>query len=112
MAYDKREQFSVNEKKAAAFAKALSHPARIAILFKVAGENKCMCGDIVDVIPLAQSTVSQHLKELKEAGIVQGEIEGPKTCYCINWDNLEEEFKAFFEIYEQLKAGKQAVTCC
>jgi len=112
MAYDKREQFSDTEKKAATFAKALSHPARISILKKLAGENKCFCGDIVEVLPLAQSTVSQHLKELKEAGIVQGEIEGPKTCYCINWDNLEEEFNALLEIYEQLKAGKQAVSCC
>jgi DNA-binding transcriptional ArsR family regulator len=112
MAYDKREHFSEIEQKAAVFAKALSHPARVAILLKLAGENKCMCGDIVDVIPLAQSTVSQHLKELKEAGLVQGEIEGPKTCYCINWDKLEEEFEDIQKLFEELKLNKSTIKCC
>jgi DNA-binding transcriptional ArsR family regulator len=71
-----------------------------------------MCGDIVDVIPLAQSTVSQHLKELKEAGLVQGEIEGPKTCYCINWDKLEEEFEDIQKLFEELKLNKSTIKCC
>ncbi|HMU71074.1 MAG TPA: metalloregulator ArsR/SmtB family transcription factor [Chitinophagales bacterium] len=64
-------------------AKALSHPARIAIL-KVLSDGQCICGDIVDRLPLAQSTVSQHLKELKSAGLIKGEIDGPRVCYCLN----------------------------
>ncbi|HZH96844.1 MAG TPA: metalloregulator ArsR/SmtB family transcription factor, partial [Flavisolibacter sp.] len=66
------------------------HPARIAILKLLAGRQACVCGDIVDEIPLSQSTVSQHLKELKEAGLIKGEIEGAKVCYCID----EKEWKA------------------
>ena len=68
----------------AEFAKALSHPARIRILEILAERNTCICGEIVELLPHAQSTVSQHLKELKKAGLIQGEIEGPKTCYCID----------------------------
>jgi ArsR family transcriptional regulator len=62
--------------------KALGHPARLAILRQLLNEDRCICGRIVEVLPLAQSTVSQHLKVLKEAGLIRGEIEGPKTCYC------------------------------
>lgn len=69
-------------------AAALSHPARIAILKAIAERNSCICGEIVEVLPLAQSTVSQHLKELKNAGLIQGTVEGVKSCYCIDWDNL------------------------
>ncbi|MDC0335978.1 metalloregulator ArsR/SmtB family transcription factor [Pseudodesulfovibrio sp.] len=64
--------------------KALGHPARIQILKHLLDEDRCICGRIVEIMPLAQSTVSQHLKVLKDAGLVQGEIEGPKTCYCVN----------------------------
>lgn len=66
------------------FCKALGHPARIQILSHLLTEDKCICGRIVEVLPLAQSTVSQHLKILKDSGVVQGEVDGPKTCYCIN----------------------------
>ena len=66
----------------AAMCKALGHPARIGILRQLLRENRCICGRIVEVQPLAQSTVSQHLKVLKEAGLIIGEVEGPKTCYC------------------------------
>jgi len=68
--------------------KALAHPARIQIVQFLAGVNTCFCGDIVKQLPLAQSTVSQHLKILKEAGIVQGEIDGPRTCYWLSHDRL------------------------
>jgi ArsR family transcriptional regulator len=68
----------------AGLARALSHPARVAILRYLAARGTCMCGQIVDVLPLAQATVSQHLKVLKEAGLVQGEVDGPRTCYCVN----------------------------
>ena len=64
-------------------AKALGHPARVQIMRLLVRRDACVCGDIVDELPLAQSTVSQHLKVLKEAGLVKGEIDGPRTCYCI-----------------------------
>lgn len=84
MGLAKTEEFSVKENKIAAYAKALSHPARVAILQILLKKNTCVCGDIVDELPLSQSTVSQHLKELKNAGLIQGEIDGVKTCYCID----------------------------
>ncbi|MBX7195208.1 MAG: metalloregulator ArsR/SmtB family transcription factor [Sandaracinaceae bacterium] len=67
----------------AALAKALGHPARVKIVRLLVRRDACVCGDIVDELPLAQSTVSQHLKVLKDAGLVRGEIDGPRTCYCI-----------------------------
>jgi ArsR family transcriptional regulator len=68
----------------ARLARALSHPARVAIVRHLATRGTCVCGEIVNVLPLAQATVSQHLKVLKEAGLVQGEVDGPRTCYCVN----------------------------
>ncbi|MDX1741898.1 MAG: metalloregulator ArsR/SmtB family transcription factor [Rhodothermales bacterium] len=67
-------------------AKALSHPARLAILRVLADRESCICGDIVDDLPLAQASVSRHLKTLKNAGLIKGEIDGPRVCYCIDWD--------------------------
>jgi len=67
----------------AEFAKALGHPARVQIMRMLVRREACVCGDIVDVLPLAQSTVSQHLKVLKEAGLIRGDIDGPRTCYCV-----------------------------
>ena len=72
----------------AALARALSHPVRVAIVRYLAARGTCVCGEIVDVLPLAQATVSQHLKVLKEAGLVQGEVDGPRTCYCVNPETL------------------------
>lgn len=69
-------------------AKALSHPARLEILRILARRRECICGDIVDLIPLAQSTVSQHLKSLKQSGLIKGEIDGPKTCYCLDTEKI------------------------
>jgi len=68
--------------------KALGHPARIQILKHLLAEKQCICGRIVEILPLAQSTVSQHLKILKESGLVQGAVEGPKTCYCVDKTKL------------------------
>jgi DNA-binding transcriptional ArsR family regulator len=68
--------------------KALAHPARLQILDYLGSVEACVCGDIVNILPLAQSTVSQHLKVLKEAGLVEGEIDGPRTCYCLNRQTL------------------------
>lgn len=99
----KSDEFSVRDNRIAELAKALSSPARIAILRVLIEKDTCMCGDIVEEIPLSQSTVSQHLKELKSAGIIKGEIEGPKTCYCIdaeNWEAMRKTFKKFFKAFD------------
>lgn len=73
----------------AELAKAIGHPARVRILRLLSERQACVCGDIVEQIPLAQSTVSQHLKQLKEAGLVQGEIDGPRVCYCVDQARLK-----------------------
>lgn len=72
----------------AVLAKALGHPARVHILRLLIEKNTCVCGDIVDSLPLAQATVSQHLKVLKNAGLIQGEIDGPRICYCVSRDRI------------------------
>lgn len=84
MAVHKKEAFGEEEQAVAAMAKALSHPARVAIIKELAKRQTCVCGEIVQVIPLAQSTVSQHLKELLAAGLIKGTVDGVKSCYCIN----------------------------
>jgi predicted transcriptional regulator len=84
----------------AKFAKALGHPTRIAILKHLENQSCCFTGDLVDIFPLAQSTISQHLKELKNAGLIQGELNPPKIKYCINqenWNTAKELFKTFFD---------------
>ena len=68
---------------------AVAHPARVRIVRLLIGRKACVCGEIVDEMTLAQSTVSQHLKILKESGLIQGEVDGPRVCYCINRDNLK-----------------------
>lgn len=73
----------------ARLARAVAHPARVRILRLLADRETCICGEIVAKLPLAQSTVSQHLKILKESGMIQGEIDGPKVCYCVNTDKLK-----------------------
>ena len=84
MGLTKNEEFTVKENKIAAYAKALAHPARVAIIEMLLRKDTCICGDIVEELPLSQSTISQHLKELKNAGLIKGEIEGVTTCYCID----------------------------
>lgn len=79
-----RDSISAADEELANLAKALGHPARVAILRQLAEAGTCICGELVDALPLAQATVSQHLKVLKEAGFVQGEIDGPRVCYCVN----------------------------
>jgi len=83
--------------------KALSHPARLAILQTLAKRGTCICGEIVDVMPLSQATVSQHLKVLKDTGLISGEIDGQKSCYCINTkmiQNLRGKFEGLFGALE------------
>ena len=111
MAIHKKEEFTLKEQDLAAFAKALAHPARIAILKVLAQHNECICGEIVEVLPLAQSTVSQHLKELKNAGLINGTIEGPRSCYCINWKAFEKFNTEFNGLFASLKI-KNEKSCC
>lgn len=85
MALPRLNDFPDKDLKISDFAKALSHPARVAILRALAEKKDCVCGDLVADLPLAQSTVSQHLKALKEIGLIQGTIDGPKSRYCIDW---------------------------
>ncbi len=102
MAYSKKEEFDEEEIRLADIAKALSHPARISILKILAKMNVCICGDIVNLLPLSQSTVSQHLKELKRVGLITGEIEGPKVCYCLNNEVLKEAEIKFEKLFSQV----------
>jgi len=81
--------YSEAEMQIAKFAKALSHPARVAILQLLIQKQSCICGDIVDELPIAQSTVSQHLKELKQAGLIKGNIDGASICYCVDKEQLQ-----------------------
>lgn len=111
MAYHKKEEFTQKEQDLAAFAKAMSHPARIAILKVLAQKNTCICGDIVEELPLAQSTVSQHLKELKNTGLIDGTIDGPRSCYCINWKAFEKLSGEFNFLFAKLKV-KNEKACC
>jgi DNA-binding transcriptional ArsR family regulator len=102
MGATKAEEFTVKDNRIAKYAKALAHPARVAILQLLIKKQACICGDIVDELPLSQSTVSQHLKELKEAGLIKGDIDGVKTCYCIDekeWQNAKAYFDTLFASY-------------
>ena len=111
MAFSKKEEFSQKEQDLASFAKAMAHPARIAILKVLAQRNECICGQIVELLQLAQSTVSQHLKELKLAGLVNGTIDGPRSCYCINWKAFEKFNTEFNQLFANLKV-KNEKACC
>src|SRR5687767_216219 len=99
MAASKKEEFSRKQNELADFARAIGHPARVAILSEIARRNSCICGEIVEVLPLAQSTVSQHLKELLKAELISGTIDGVKSCYCINWKTFEKFEKTFNEFF-------------
>ncbi|MEE9573392.1 MAG: metalloregulator ArsR/SmtB family transcription factor [Candidatus Neomarinimicrobiota bacterium] len=105
MAFSKANEFNSELNELAQFAKAIAHPARIQILEHLAAKDSCFCGDIVKELPLSQSTVSQHLKALKEAGLIEGEVEAPAVCYCINSKKLE-------KIYKQLRALFSKVCNC
>ena len=109
MGATKAELFTKQQNEIANMAKAIAHPARIAILQHLVKKNACVCGDIVDELGLAQATTSQHLKELKNAGIIQGNIEGVSVCYCIDpkvWNQYQALFNSFFKEVD-LKG-----TCC
>lgn len=102
MGTSKTEEFTIKQNKIAKYGKAFAHPARIAILELLIKKQACICGDIVDELPLSQSTVSQHLKELKEAGLIKGDIDGAKVCYCIDeaeWETAKSYLASFMETY-------------
>jgi DNA-binding transcriptional ArsR family regulator len=111
MAYSKKEEFSSSEIKAAEIAKALAHPARIAILKFLSEQKSCICNDIVEQLPLSQSTVSQHLKELKSIGLIKGEIDGPRVCYCIDRENWKKAKNIFGDLFN-LKFEVMESKCC
>ncbi|MDL5047102.1 metalloregulator ArsR/SmtB family transcription factor [Oscillatoria amoena NRMC-F 0135] len=103
MGLTKTKEFTKEENQLAGWAKALAHPARIAILNHLIQTRQCICGDLVDVLPLSQSTVSQHLKELKDAGLIKGNITGTSVCYCIdeeNWNKTKTALSVFLESYK------------
>lgn len=109
MGLTKAEIFTEEQNRLATMLKALAHPARIAILQQIISANACICGELVDELGLAQATISQHLKELKNAGIIQGTIEGVTVCYCIEpvaWKLLQRNLAVFFDSYKD--PGK----CC
>jgi predicted transcriptional regulator len=101
--------YTEKDEQIALLAKAMGHPARVAIIRLLLKKQTCICGDLVDELPLSQSTVSQHLKELKEAGLIQGEITGVKTCYCINETNWKKNGKLFDSLFNTTYKAK---TCC
>jgi len=102
MAYTKKEEFTQEEIWLAETAKALSHPARIKILKILTEMDYCMVGSIVEQLPLAQATVSQHLKELKRVGLITGEVDGPKVCYCVNNKALSKAKSAFDKLFNKI----------
>lgn len=102
MAISKKEKFNDTDIWISDIAKALSHPARVEILKILSGSNVCMCGDIVDLLPLSQATVSQHLKELKRVELITGEIEGPKVCYCLNNKTIKKAKKEFENLFKNI----------
>ena len=108
MGLTKIEHYTVEQNELAILAKALGHPARIAILKHLINIDQCICGDLVEELPLSHATVSQHLKALKEAKLIKGNIEGTSMCYCIdakNWKHAKEILSQMFDSYSD-------VNCC
>lgn len=110
MGISKTEHFTTEQNEMASLAKALGHPARIAILQYLMKVDACICGDIVNELPLAQPTVSQHLRELKNAGIIKGNIEGNAICYCIDEVKIA-QLKGYFENMLSVLDKKKSQCC-
>lgn len=111
MPLTKTEGFVQKDVRLARWAKAFSHPARVAILRTLAKRNACLCGEIVEVLPLAQATVSQHLKELKLAGLISGTVEGPASCYCIDKDAVGRLKTEYDSLFSELLSGCTTAAC-
>ncbi len=103
MGASKTDHFTDRQNEIATLAKAIGHPARVAIIEYLLKTDKCICGDIVNELPLAQATVSQHLKELKQAGFIKGNTEGNAICYCINEKTIETLQNYFGNIFTKLE---------
>jgi predicted transcriptional regulator len=106
MGITKTEMYTDEQNKLASLLKVLGHPARIAILQHIINQKTCICNDLVDELGLAQATISQHLKELKTMGIIQGSIDGKSVCYCIEekvWKQFQEQFNEFFNQNVEVK---------
>jgi DNA-binding transcriptional ArsR family regulator len=110
MGATKTERFSPKVNAIASLAKAIGHPARVAIIEYLLKVNTCICNDIVNELPLSQPTVSQHLKALKEAGLIQGEVEGNSICYCINPKAIEKLHNYFGKL--SAKISTEHLNCC
>lgn len=109
----KTSEFSEDDAALAEIFRALSHPARIAILRALAERGECVCGEIVDVLPLAQSTVSQHLKQLRKSELITGEVEGVKSCYCINKKTVKRFFSLLSKCEGKIEKSLQKLkNCC
>jgi len=111
MAITKAKLFDATQKRTAELMKALSHPARIAVIELLAERETCICGDITEELPLAQSTVSQHLKALKTAGIIKGEIDGVRVCYCLDEGGVKEINELFTPLIKNLTTATEE-NCC
>lgn len=111
MGASKTDHFTESQNAIASIAKALGHPARVAIVEHLMKVDSCICGDIVDELPLAQPTVSQHLKELKNAGIIKGNVEGNSVCYCIDTQAIDQLKNYFSEILKKISDRNNA-SCC
>ena len=107
MGITKSEHFTDEQNELATLAKAIGHPARIAIIQHLIKVNSCVCGDIVNELPLAQPTVSQHLKELKKAGLIKGDIDGPTVCYCVDMKVLTKARKLLTDLFQEVHES-----CC
>ncbi len=110
MGLTKTETYTLKELMLAKYARALSHPARISILQLLIKKNSCICGDIVEDLPISQSTVSQHLKALKEARLIKGEIEGTSVCYCIDEKEWKKAKNMLGDMMESF-VGKSTICC-
>lgn len=110
MGITKTDLFTDNQNAIATLLKALAHPARIAIIEHLLKVNTCICTDIVNELPLAQPTISQHLKELKNSGLIKGSIEGTSICYCIDEKTIEKLQEYFKEVAIKLKNPENK--CC
>ncbi|HTB06457.1 MAG TPA: metalloregulator ArsR/SmtB family transcription factor [Bacteroidia bacterium] len=108
MGATKTDEFTEKQNELANIAKALGHPARVAIIEYLLAKQSCICGDIVDELPLAQPTISQHLKELKNAGLIKGNVNGNTICYCID----EKVLKGFYKTIKNWSQEADEIKCC
>jgi ArsR family transcriptional regulator len=111
MALNKKGKFATDQNRLAGYARAIAHPARVAILQTLGERSACICGELVEIMPLAQSTVSQHLKELKNAGLIKGTIEGPRSCYCLDHENLNTMARLLQGFLDEITEPAERETC-